>query len=143
MLPLGSLIETYKVSYFVRIGLRYLDLIRRSQLNRDGVPWNKLLKDHVAGEFTDEAVVPHITEKFTHLVMTLNATDGEVIINHGTYPKDGEECYIVDADFYRTASTSVETATEVLDRLKRHAGRFFRWFISDDLSAAMSPTRIE
>src|SRR5216684_5262493 len=40
---LGPLLRIYEPSFFTRIGLRYRDVIMRSQLGLDDVPWGDLL----------------------------------------------------------------------------------------------------
>ena len=48
--PLDAFVELYEPPFFVRIGLRYTNLISRSVLGLNDVPWHELLKPHVLGE---------------------------------------------------------------------------------------------
>jgi len=47
--PLAALTDVYSPQHFIRIGLRYIDVIRRSKLNLLKVPWRELLAPHISG----------------------------------------------------------------------------------------------
>ena len=50
----GILVDTYQIPRFERVGLRYRDLIRRSDLGVDGQPWSTLLRRELLGELVAE-----------------------------------------------------------------------------------------
>ena len=47
--PLKVFSEVYDQSYFERVGLRYVDAIKRSELGLEGVEWKELIKPHLLG----------------------------------------------------------------------------------------------
>src|SRR5437016_5486281 len=49
--PFKALCEIYRPTFFARIGLRYKDVIRRSKLGLEGIPWSELLNPYIAAEF--------------------------------------------------------------------------------------------
>src|SRR5438445_3102968 len=44
---ISSLLKEYSPSFFVRIGLRYRDVVRRSVLGLGEIRWSELLKPHI------------------------------------------------------------------------------------------------
>ena len=47
--PYDALIQVYSPAFFTRIGLRYIDVFRRSVLGLEEANWNELLKPFVLG----------------------------------------------------------------------------------------------
>ena len=135
-----AFIEVYEPAFVTRVGLRYQDLIRRSRLGLEGVPWHELLADYVLGELGEEGVRERAIEASRNLVLALPERGGKVRLRHGFAKAEGsdEECYLIDCDFFveRTEVTDVESAIEYL---YRNARRYFRWCITDRLHEAMEP----
>lgn len=140
---LEILVREYDPIFYTRIGLRYQDLFDRRSLGLEEKPWSALFNPALAGELTDDLVSTNIQEKFSRLLIRLNDLDGHVMINHGLEISTNEHRYFIDSDFYKEAHTSIAEAKPALDRLKRHAGRMFRWCIQEPLKQAMGPTAIE
>jgi uncharacterized protein (TIGR04255 family) len=143
--PLQAFIEIYEPECFSRIGLRYRDLIRRSRLHLDNVPWAELLVPHIAGELCATDVVDHIFNAARMLQIRLPDNEGEVLIQHGLGLADtpeGETCYVIDCDFSLSARTEVNDAITKLDSFNRKSGRLFRWCITERLHRAMGPQPI-
>lgn len=137
------LVEIYQPSFVSRIGLRYQDLFDRRELGLENRPWKELFKPTISGELTDDAVSSSVEEKLSHLVLRLNDTDGFVTINHGINFDLDEQRYFIDADFFCGNQTPVGDTLAMLERLKRHAGRFFRWCLDEPLRDAMGPEPME
>jgi uncharacterized protein (TIGR04255 family) len=140
---LQPLMEHYQPSFFARIGLRYQDVFVRSALGLEKASWSQLFEPALAGELTDDQVSANIVEKLSRLVIRLNDKDGHVTINHGLETTEDEQRYFIDADFYKSDQILPGEALDVLGRLKRHAGRFFRWCITPVLVEAMQPEPLE
>lgn len=135
--PLAALLEEYRPAFFTRVGLRYRDVIRRSVLGLDGVPWSKLLKPHVAAELASgaEDEIEQVAHQFD-----MRIAGGRVRVQHGL-GKDpgGEIVYVIDADYFNSERTETGNAIRTLDNFNRIAGHLFRWCIADRLDAAMEP----
>ena len=69
--PLDAFVELYEPPFFVRIGLRYTNLISRSVLGLNDVPWHELLKPHVLGELAVDGVGERAIEAVRNLLVTL------------------------------------------------------------------------
>lgn len=140
---LDAFVQVYEPSFFLRIGLRYHDLLDRRRLGLEGEPWMNLLNSPMAGELSDQDVSSGVEERVSRFVIRLGQSDGHVTVNHGTQFAQAEELYFIDADFYREATMTLPESQLALERLKRHAGRFFRWCISSKLREAMQPEELE
>ncbi|MCV0377402.1 TIGR04255 family protein [Microbacterium sp.] len=135
-----ALVAIYSPAYYTRIGLRYRDVICRTEIGIAGVPWSELIAQPIAAELSVEQLEPaiDISSHQAHLLMP----DGvEVLLHHGlgTKKESRETCFLIDSDLYTADRTEVPDAARVLDRLHSHAGRLFRWTITDRLHDAMDP----
>ena len=140
----GILVDTYQIPRFERVGLRYRDLIRRSDLGVDGQPWSTLLRRELLGELVAagfEGLEQDAEGASREIVIRLDHPSEKVRLYHGfARLRDSEEvCYLVDADFFREGQTEKGDVREVLDKFNKQAGRLFRWCIGPGLHQAMGP----
>jgi len=139
---LSLLGKIYEPSFFVRIGLRYRDVIARYPLGLKDVPWGELLSRELASEFHSR--IADAVEGTGHqLSLRLQGDAAKVTLQHGLGNKDGDVCYIIDHDFYTIERTGVQDAARILDYFNRQAGRLFRWCIADRLHRAMEPNPVK
>jgi len=153
-LPLAALIEIYGPEYFSRIGLRYVNVIDRTELGLAEVPWAELLRPYVlgivgspeAGEYvsnfesrcevglSDHLSVVRIVTKF---VQEATSTTPYV-----AQSKDGVICFMIDNDFFTRAKTEINAVWDKLDYLNERASRLIQWCITQRLHEAMEPERL-
>lgn len=143
-IPLKALIKIYSPSYFTRIGLRYIDIFRRSVLNLDRVGWRELFNPFILGLLASEQVedcVVNFENKYE-----LNLSDRESIVRITTQfvkaADNGEICFLIDNDFFNTFKTPIELALKKLDILNSHSSSLIQWCINERLFKAMEPERI-
>jgi uncharacterized protein (TIGR04255 family) len=141
---LRALIEIYKPAYFTRVGLRYRNVIRRSDLNLTGVPWGELLAPHIAGELAAEPIAGDVVVAARQLGARLPDVGGQLLLRHGLTQQDGtnETCFLIDADFYTAERTEVANVDHTLEGFHGVAGRLFRWCIQRRLDVALDPHTI-
>jgi uncharacterized protein (TIGR04255 family) len=141
---LGALMKYYAPAFFNRIGLRYRDMICRSELGLADVSWNELLRADLAGEF-HSPIASNIKLASHQLVLSLSHGKAQVLIQHGISPRttDQEICYYIDNDFSTEQGSEPNDAMETLDYFSKHSWRLFRWCIGDRLHNAMGPRPIE
>ncbi len=139
------LVNEYSPSFFVRIGLRYRDVIRRSVLDLRDVHWSELLKPQILGELASPDVESEIEQAGRETLIAVNGGRARVHIRHGLARiVDGnEEVYLIDCDFYDEERTEVKDVFTRLDSLHREAGRLFRWCITDRLHKALQPEPVD
>jgi uncharacterized protein (TIGR04255 family) len=139
--PLDALQEIYSPAFFIRIGLRYRDVIRRSPLGLQEVPWSELLNPWVAGALASEEVAGDVERSGSEVLIRLPEQGGRLQVHHGLVRDDPskEPCYVIDCDFFVDTQTETANALARLDYLHQQARLFFRWCIGDRLHGAMRP----
>jgi len=142
--PLEALINIYKPAYFSRIGLRYVDIIKRSVLKLEDINWNELLQPFVLGLLGSDKVSSDIEtfetkyqipledgESMVRIVMSL--VDWEKANQNGI-----EECFMIDTDFY-AKKTEITNVMGKLEYFHIQASRLIQWLITKKLHDAMEP----
>lgn len=141
-LVLDALFDSYKPAYFSRIGLRYKNVIRRSSLALDGVPWGELLEPHIAGFLATPVLEPNAVVGSRGLVVLKLPDDLYVTVQHGIIEgREEEDEYVIDCDFstqnpVEPSAAAVKAAVEGFRPLPTN---LFRWFITERLQNAMEP----
>lgn len=127
-----------------RIGLRYRDVINRSELGLDGVPWNELLNRSIAPLFYDDDIRGNLLGGNTTANINLEDHPGVLLANYGlvTFNPTGEECYLIDSDFYIQGEFDYGAADEHLGIFNTKSRNFFQWAILERLYRALGPEEI-
>jgi uncharacterized protein (TIGR04255 family) len=138
---LNALDKHYRPSFFVRVGLRYRDVIRPSSLGIREVKWTELLQPWVLGELSQQSIAPQIRQTVRDVLISLEDNIGEVRLKHGLVnpPAGNESIYSIDCDFFKEGTTREANVIELLNIFNREAGRLFRWCITDTLRAKLGP----
>lgn len=138
----------YKPSFYMRVGLRYQDLIIRSKLGIEDKNWSELIAKHIASELHDPEISSSIQTIVKNLI--LKTESGQINLNHGLVTvKESQEAteeiaYLFDADFYTEQKIEGnEDVWNVLNQFNQSAGRLFRWSITDILHNAMQPQPVD
>jgi uncharacterized protein (TIGR04255 family) len=142
--PLDALLALYSPAFLSRIGLRYRDVIRRSQLGLDGISWGELLRPPMAGVLACQDIADTVQHTAQEIVIRLEDDQSQVRVRHGLAEDagSGEQCYLIDCDFFLDQTTETADAHSKLDFLNRQGRLFFRWCITDRLHDAMGPQPI-
>lgn len=143
--PLDALEEVYEPQFFTRTGLRYRNVIKRSSIGLEEIPWSELLNPNVAGILTStEIPYKSVVGNAQRLEIELADSTSMVRIVHGyvTEESSQEVCYLVDSDFFTEEETEVRDVKERLEYFHARSGRLFRWFITEQLHIALQPKPI-
>jgi len=141
---LDALRQVYSPPFYLRIGLRYRDVIRRSEHGLKDTVWKDLLTSSIVGPYCSPDV-ENDTERIAHQdLIRLSDGQGRVLITHGPILDERikEWCYALDSDFFVEGQTEDADVIARLDFLNQEARRFFRWSITDRLHRAMGPQPI-
>ncbi len=139
--PFDALMEIYSPSSFSRVGLRYIDIIKRSKLGIEDVSWGELLNPYVSGILS----IPEISDSvmtFENVYTVSLGTDNDVVRIVMKFVKDvenDETCFMIDSDFFFTGKIASDKIFEKLDYFNANASRLIRWAISSRLHDAMKP----
>jgi len=139
---MDALREEYDPRFFVRVGLRYRDVIKKADWGLGPIPWADLLQPHIVGELSSPDIAPAIDRVVSDVLIRLDG--GKVRMKHGLNLLGGAgdsdpTTYVIDSDFFTDGRTEVGNALDKLDQYNREAGRLFRWAIKDRLHEAMEP----
>jgi uncharacterized protein (TIGR04255 family) len=142
--PLSALADIYSPAFFTRVGLRYQDLIQRSELGAEDVAWSKLIKPQFAGLLAVPEVMESVEETLGQTLIRFPQFHARVRINCGLVRtnEDNEESFLIDSDFFTEERTAIEDVNNILSYFNRQSGRLFRWCIEDQLHSAMEPEAI-
>lgn len=141
----SALKRVYEPAFYTRIGLRYRDIVSRRTLGLTNVEWQDLLKPYILAELGAKEVWAAIAKIQTRATIRISEVpQGQITLTHGLIepPGSGEECYVIDADFWVERKEGIDEAFEILDKFNRLAGRLFRWAITEKLHSAMQPQSI-
>jgi uncharacterized protein (TIGR04255 family) len=137
-----ALTSQYKSpSFFLRVGLRYRDVIRRSDFGNPDEHWANLLRPHILGELSDEGAEPNVLQAVRQTLIALPEGSGQVRLFHGltAAAQASETCYSIDSDFFTESRTEAKDVFTVLKVFNRQAGRLFHWCITERLHNALGP----
>lgn len=141
--PFEALRREYNPPFFTRIGLRYVDVFERSKLGLGTCDWRELLKPHVLGLVSTD-IAAHV--RSCESVYQVALTDGESTVRiASSFVKNaetGEQCYMLDSDFFTNKKQPVDKAFDKLVFLHVRATRLLRFMITDKLHNAMEPEEI-
>lgn len=143
-LPLRMFLETYSPTNIVRIGLRYLDVIKRSNLNLTDSKWSELLKPHILGLLSSPEIEDRIKAFENKYVLLLSDNSSKVkIITGFIEPIDNnEECFMIDSDFYNDEKMPIEEIWDKLNYLHERSSRLIQWSLTEKLHKAMEPQKV-
>lgn len=139
---LGIFVGKYDPGRFQKTSLRYVDIFRRESLGLEGRPWSELIHPAFSSCYSSE-IGSNIGFSVGQVAVRLGDHGYSSTIKFGSLPDtNGGELYQLDAEFICDQGIESGAILEVNDKLKRHAGRFFRWAIREELSNALEPTAI-
>jgi uncharacterized protein (TIGR04255 family) len=145
-IPLQALVSVYKPAYFSRVGLRYIDIIKRSVLNLEGAAWKDLLQPYILGLLSSDVVNQNIKNAEAKYEVLLDDNKSIARIVTGLVESQEnrrETCFMIDTDFYNTDRTEITEAKTKLDYFHVRASRLIQWLIQNRLHEAMEPMEPE
>ena len=142
--PLASFIELYKPAYFLRVGLRYRNIVSRTRLGLEGTPWTELFAPAYTAPLREEDVDEDwVTVCGCDLALKLDSScqakihagPGKIKAPNGQ--TDPEVKFIFDVDLFMSDNTPCTLAAAALETLHGHADRVFEGAVTDTLREAM------
>lgn len=142
--PLQAFIEIYNPSVFSRVGLRYIDIIKRSKLNLKDIPWSELLKKHVLWLLGSSDVNKNIRSFQAQCEIELEdeTSIARIITGLVDGQESDEECFMIDTDFFTTKKTAISDVGSKLDYFHVQGSRLIQWLITERLHKAMEPVNL-
>ena len=150
---IADLFHSYApLTHYIRIGLRYKDIIEREPLGLAGTPWSRLISPFLLGPLSlgslsdDVLLSEEETENFVSQAQ-MNLDDCKLLLQSSLLTSvDGStRAFLIDADFFDSVEhepdflASNGKLDEYLDVLHNNAGALFRRAITEELHAALCP----
>jgi uncharacterized protein (TIGR04255 family) len=144
---MDALVETYKPSFFERVGLRYIDVIDKRKLGLNGAPWSELLNLAIVGELAEGFIEANVEAIQKSVRVRNHDRKGGFLLQHGIPLEPLESgptasTYFIDFDFYVDQKTEIGDARTTLEHLHSRVGRAWSWCITPKLHAALEPQPI-
>jgi len=143
--PLAAFIQLYRPAYFERIGLRYLNVISRSDLALEGTRFSELFVPCYLGPLAEAEVNETAAARCT-LDLEMAIRGGCRVKLHagpGRIKKAGiddpEIKFVFDQDLFMPGQIPVNLSAGALETLHSQAYAIFRGAITDILHTAMDP----
>lgn len=139
-IALDALIKVYQPAFFIRIGLRYQNIIQKSKWGiSKNTNWSDLLNPSVLGLLNDKLIRSEIRETLAITNIAFVDIESFVNIRHGLvkHNPSNEICYLLDNDFYTDKRTEIQDGFRILNEFNTRNRRLFRWCIKPRLHKAM------
>jgi len=130
--------DLYKPSSYIRIGLKYQDLILPSRLGVE-TDWKLLIKKHLIPELYSDELASSVKGMQKVILMefeggSANLRHGIVEVNEPEQEIVNEQAYLIDTDFFTEERVvGKENVYRYLSNFNKLAGRLFRWSITNEL----------
>jgi len=136
-----ALEQIYRPASYRRLGLRYVDIIRRSILELENVPWKDLLHPSIGGELTAPELGESIDSASSELHCKLDGDNCFLTLRTAIAFAEPakEKCFLIDCDFHTHKQTDLANVTATFNRFNRASGNLFRWAIRERLRDALQP----
>ncbi len=135
-----ALIKAYNPTFFSRVGLRYTNVIYKSRLGLDDIPWSELINSDLLGGIRNSYFLKYAID--SRNTLRLKDELGFILIQYGYNVKEKQpdiSSYILDFDIYQDERCEIHAVTDFVERAHARARRILRWSITDKLHEAMGP----
>lgn len=141
MIPYNAFIKEYRPSGFLRIDLRYMDIICRSELGLEDVAWSELLEPHILGLLADREIEPSVKTFQSQYELELPNESGimRMSMKFVRRPNEKEKCYLMDSDFFSIRKTAPGDVIQILESFHNLAWRLIQGCTTKRLQEAMKP----
>ena len=146
--PLAAFIKLYKPAFFERVGLRYINLISRKNLEIEHIPYSELFNPCYLGILSEEDVREHTVSRSNISAELAIAGGCHVKINAGpamvkkNNSNHSEPCFAFDHDLYMKGNIPINMSAGALQTLHSQAFPIFRDAITDKMHQILEPTSI-
>lgn len=141
--PYDALIRVYSPAFITRIGLRYIDVFRRSMFGLEESNWNELFEPFVLGLLCSP-FGPNVKnfESAYDISLSDNESNVRIVTSSVQHIETNEQCIMIDSDFFSSTRKDVNSVISKLGFLNSSAFRLIRCLITEKLHRAMGPKEI-
>ena len=137
----GTLEQIYRPASYDQLSLGYVNIIRRSILGLENVPWAELLNPSVGGEMTAPEFGESIDSTSRELHCKLDGDNCFLSLRTGIAfaGPSKEKCFLINCVFHTHKRTEFANVADTFNTFNRASGNLFRWAIRDRLRDALQP----
>jgi uncharacterized protein (TIGR04255 family) len=145
-LEMGSdaLEQSYGSPNCLGVQLYYRDVVNRTVLQCEHVPWSALIAQTLHGELADPEVGPRIEELHRSWSMPLVEHPGTLKFSHGfQYTADGHQVFVIETMLSHEFQGGLQDGYRFLKTFHDLGARVFRWAITDELHELLEPCEVD
>lgn len=131
----------YRVPFFTRTGLRYVDRISKGSLKLDD-QWSALISPHFIGVLGEDGLEASEVESYYSTFTWRLSDSAKSTVQYGLVKSEkGEDEFFFDADYFSESKLEATSHAAVanLERFRPQTYNLFRWSITKRLHDAMEP----
>lgn len=135
--------EIYKPSFYIRAGLRYIDVITRENFGLDGCNWNELIESKILGVVTPE--IESGVKSYSCEVEYGSEDDNALTKSHFelvNVNNGPEVSLLIDCDYFVQDHIEKDQMLQIAELLHDKSSRFISSAITKKLHDAMDPVEI-
>lgn len=136
--PLTLFIEFYNPMIFTRIGLRYIDVIDRKELNLEEIPWIELINHHVLGLIGSDKYERLNSFNTNQEICLENNSFVRIMTTCAINDKSQDSCLLIDSDFYCNANVAIQEYDNYLEYLHNESTGYIHWVMKDLLKKSLN-----
>ena len=142
--PLQALLDIYKPNIITRVGLRYVNVFKRTALDLNDVSWFELINEQLLGLVGSQQISESILdfENKYQLELSDKESKANIITRFDKEETTGEVCYMIDTDFFNFNKLSIDEAKDKLEFYHELSTSMIQWCIKEKLYNAMEPGEI-
>ncbi len=135
--------EIYKPSFYIRVGLRYIDVITRENYGLNGCNWNELIESKILGVVTPE--IESGVKSYSCEVEYGSEDDNAhtkshfELVNVNNRP---EVSLLIDCDYFVQEHIEKEQVFQIAELLHHKSSKFISSAITKKLHDVMEPVEI-
>lgn len=136
--------DIYQPAFYIRVGLRYVDIISKSQWSLEDRGWNELIKPHILGVVTkdrEEGTTAYLTETEHHNLIDEYVQKSHIEFVHVNDAK--EVSLLIDCDYFTNETTQLIDLWMKSEKLHDNSSNYIDNAITELLKEAMEPELIQ
>lgn len=136
--------DEYKPSYYDRIGLRYVNVISRKELNIEDQEWKNLINPCLIGVLSSvQEDKVSVSDYNAEYALEKGKYAIHIHAGFGTTNDNPEKKFIIDTDFFTLTKSEKENWSSVLDNLHGFSHSFISHAVTPILDQAMEPYELD
>ena len=134
----------YHPAFYIRVGLRYVDIISKSQWHLEDRSWNELIKPHILGVVTperEEGTTSYLVETEHHNALDEYTQKSHIEFVHVNDAK--EVSLLIDCDYFTNEMTQLGDLWIKSEKLHDNSSNYIDNAITELLKESMDPVEIQ